>query len=83
MSDVERQCLSTEAVHPLSAGLDTRPLEETVLLLSEEQQGAMKAIGAAFRQIVAVARSLGVKSCKSTYRGAPDVAYHDSLGRVH
>lgn len=37
MSDVERQCLSTEAVHPLSAGLDTRPLEETVLLLSEEQ----------------------------------------------
>jgi len=57
MPDADRECLSTEAVHPLSAGLDTRPLEEAVRLLSEEQQGAMKAIDAAFPQIVAVARA--------------------------
>lgn len=47
---------ATEALHPLSAGLDVLPVEEVLNLFLNDHRGVIKAISAALPQIAAVAR---------------------------
>ena len=46
----------TEALHPKSAGLDVKPLEEVVALLWQDQLEAVKVVEEALRQIAAAAK---------------------------
>jgi len=46
----------TEALHPKSAGLDVKPLEEVVALLWQDQLEAVKVVEGALRQIAAAAK---------------------------
>lgn len=70
MKDIESDRRSTEAVHPLSTGLDRLPVEELVRLLCEEQQRAVAAIDIALPQIVALARAYA-----DTYRSGGRIFY--------